>query len=119
MALADHALNLYSSQLLGDQSLVQCSMSAGAGDAARIAAETSPDVSVDAGTHAGGVYVVSFPAGVTHFVLGFDVLGSTRTCTASLVTVTNGVASVTLTLSGGTILLSSERLHFAVLVGRP
>ena len=119
MALADHALNLYSSQQLGDQSLVQFSLSAGAGDAARIAAECSPETSVDTGSHAGGVYVLSFPAGVTHLVLACDVLGSTRTATMSLVSVASNVASVTVTLSGGTILLSSERLHFACLVGRP
>jgi hypothetical protein len=119
MALADHSLNLYSSQQLGDQSLVQFSLSAGAGDAARIAAESSPETSVDSGSHAGGVYVLSFPAGVNMLMLAADVLGSARSVTASLITVTNNVASITLTVSGGTILLSSERLHFAALVGRP
>jgi len=119
MALADHAMNLYSSKQLGDQSFVQFSLSAGAGDAARIAAESSPDTAVDSGSHAGGVYILSFPAGVTHFVTSCEVLGSTRNATSSLVTVSNGVASCTVTMSGGTILLSSERLHFGCLVGRP
>jgi len=119
MALADYALNVFGSRQLGDVSLVEFSLSAGAGDAARIVAECGPNTSVDSGSHAGGVYILSWEAGTSNLVLGFDILGSTRTVTASLVTVTNNTASITLTVSGGSILLSSERLHVAILAGRP
>lgn len=118
MALEGAAKTLYGPQQLGDLTVVLAKLSSGAGDAARIAAESSQDVSVDSGSHAGGVYIVSFPAGQTNTVAGWEVLGSARTASASLVTVSNGVASITLTMSGGTILLSSEQLHLTLLVSR-
>lgn len=118
MALEGAVRNLYGPCQMGDLTVVLAKMSSGAGDAARIAAESSQDVSVDSGSHSGGVYIVSFPAGTINTVVGWEVLGSTRTASASLITTSAGVASITLTMSGGTILLASEQLHLTLLVAR-
>jgi len=120
MALSGHALNLYGSESLGDLSVVQIKLGAGAGIAARIAADSSPNTAVDAGSHAAGVYIVTFPGGVNVMSVGQEVINKgVVKVSVTAVSQTAGVVTATVTTSDASILAGVEQIHLTFLVGAP
>ncbi len=118
MAQEGYASNVYGSKQLGDLSIVQIKLGAGAGAAARIAAESSPGTDVDTGSHAGGVYIVTFPGGQNVMSVGQEVINKTTVKIAlTAVSQTAGVVTATATTSDASILAGVEQIHLTFLVG--
>jgi hypothetical protein len=117
MSLASYARNVLGPTNQVDINLVLIKIGAGAGAAARIAAGSSPETTVDAGSHAAGVYIVTFPGGTNVLSVGQEVVNKTTVkVSVTAFSQTNGVCTATVTTSDASILAGVEQIHLAFLV---
>jgi hypothetical protein len=118
MAQADYARNLFGPQRQGDLSLVLIKIGAGSGQAALIAADSSPGITV--ATPGSGVYTVTFPGGVNVFSVAQECINSgTDKMSLTALAQTAGVVTLTATKSDTTDCAGSEQIHLAFFVGAP
>lgn len=114
MALPDYARNVFAPNRLGDLSMVLIKLGAGSGQAALVAAESSPGVTV--ATPGGGAYTITFPCGGNPFLIGAESVNQTTVKGAlTALSVTSGVATCTLTLSDAGDLATTEQFHLSFL----
>lgn len=116
MALESYARNVFGSKQLGDLSVVQIKIGAGAGQAALIAADSSPDVTV--ATPGAGAYTVTFPGGQNVLSVGQECVNSgTDKVSVTALTQTNGRVTCTVTKNDATDCAGAEQIHLTFLVG--
>lgn len=116
MALESYARNIFGSKQLGDLSVVQIKIGAGSGQAALIAADSSPEVTV--ATPGAGVYTITFRGGQSVFCVGQECVNSgTDKISVTALSQTNGVVTFTATKSDGADCAGSEQMHICFLVG--
>lgn len=112
MALADYTKNQYGPNRLGDISLVLIKLGAGSGQAALVASESSPGITV--ATPGAGVYTVTFPCGNAVFSNSQDTVNSgTDKMTVTALSIANGVCTLTATKSDATDCAGSEQIHLS------
>lgn len=108
MALAAYARNIYAPTRFVDLNLVPIVITAAGRDTNR----TAPEVSVGAG--AAGVYAITMPAGQSQILFSREVVNAAaKTVVISAITVAGGVASFSITLSGGANAAGGEEIHVA------
>ena len=114
MALPSTCRNLYAPQQFVDVTLVTIVITSAGRDADR----SSPETTVGAG--ASGVYACTMPAGQFQVLIGRDVrdtgAAGGKTVQVSGYSVSNGVASFNVTLSGGSNVASTEEVFVTFLV---
>ncbi len=114
MSLAAYARNLYGPTKLVDLNLVAIVITSTGRDADR----SAPGTTVGAG--ASGVYACTMPAGQFQILIGREVrdtgAAGSKTVTVSGYSVSNGVASFNVTLSGGSNVASTEEVFVTFLV---
>lgn len=114
MALESYARNVYGQVGFGDLSIVNIVITSSGRDTDR----SSPNTTVGSG--AAGVYACTMPAGQFQILLGREVrdtgAAGAKTVTVSGYSVSNGVASFNITLSGGSNVASTEEVFVTFLV---
>lgn len=116
MALPDYTRNLYGPVKQGDLSLVLIKLGAGSGQAALVAAESSPGVTV--ATPGAGVYNCTFPCGNAVLLAGAESVNQTTVKGAvTALVIANGVCSFTMTLSDAGDLATTEQFHLSFFTG--
>lgn len=105
--------------VFGELDLIFVKLGAGSGQAALVAADSSPDITV--ATPGSGVYNLTLPKGTRGWVIDPTPLASPGTAPGDKITVTAFSATagtLSLTKSDTTNLTGSEQIHLLVLLSR-
>lgn len=117
MALPDHCRNLFGPKAFGDITFVSIVIGAGAGQAALVAAQSSPGITV--ATPGSGVYTVTFPCGTFVNSVGQECVNSgTDKVSVTALSITSGVCTLTCTKNDTTDCASTEQIHLTFATGQ-